>query len=350
MIGNKKLNLHLFAAAIFVSLVAILPIAKVISAHAESVNNSTNTLKIMPVRTDLVIKPGENKTIEASVTNMTNAPITVRPVANDFIAGDDESGTPALILDDKEYASTHSLKRFMSSFPVLTIQPKKAETVKVTITVPKDAQAGGYFGAVRFEPTSPEDGGQVNLSPSAASLILLTVPGDLVETLSLSSFNITQDGKAGSFFNSSNNIQAVVRFQNKGNVQIGPIGKLSVKQGDKLLYESDFNNKDPRDVILPDSARRWEIPVNKIGSFGKYKVLATFTYGQKNQTIEVSQTFWVVPTVVIIMTIIAVALLIGLLMIAWISIRRSRKRRKARKQQSSTPAPPTQTPPSHSGQ
>lgn len=294
-------------------------------ARAETVNDSTNTLKITPVRTDIEVAPGESKVIETTVTNMTDAPITVRPVSNDFVAGD-EWGTPALILEEDEYAPTHSLKRFMSPLSDIQIEPGKAETVEVTISVPEDAQAGGYFGAVRFAPTSPDEGGQVNLSASAASLILLTVPGDLVESLAMTNFDITQDGRAGSFFNSSNDIQATARFQNKGNIQVGPIGKLSVKQGDKVIYETDFNNKDPRDVILPDSARRWQIPVNKIGSFGKYTVVATFTYGQKNQTIEATKTFWVVPMGVIIFTVIALLLVVGLIVGIWMFLRGYKRR------------------------
>lgn len=294
-------------------------------AHAQTINNSPNTLKITPVRTDIEIQPGESKTIQTTVTNMTDTAITVSPIQNDFVAGD-EWGTPALILDADEYAPTHSLKRFMSPLSDVTIPAKQAQTIEVTITVPQDAQAGGYFGAVRFAPTSPEEGGQVNLSASAASLILLTVPGDLVENLDLTNFDITQDGKAGAFFSTANNIQAAVRFQNKGNVQVGPIGKVSVKQGDTVVYETDFNNKDPRDMILPDSARRWDIPVNKIGSFGKYTVVATFTYGQKNQTIEVSKSFWVVPTVVIIATIIIVLLIVGLIIGIWLFLRGYKRR------------------------
>lgn len=298
-------------------------------AQAQAANDSTNTLKIMPVRTDIEVKPGESKVVQTTVSNITDEPINLRPVTNDFIAGD-EWGTPALILEEDEYAPTHSLKRFMSPLSDIVVAPKQSKTVEVTITVPEDAQAGGYFGAVRFAPRSPEEGGQVNLSASAASLILLTVPGALNESLAMTNFDITQDGEPGSFFTSANDIKAAVRFENKGNVQVGPIGKVSVKQGDKVVYEEDFNNKDPRDMILPDSARRWEIPINKIGSFGKYTVLATFTYGSNNETVEVSKSFWVVPTGVIITTVVIVLLLIALV----IGIRfflRSYKKRILRK-------------------
>ena len=296
-------------------------------AFAQTQTNTANTLKVSPVRTDIEIKPGESKTVEVTVSNLTDAPITVRPVENDFVAGD-ERGTPALILDENEYAPTRSLKRFMTPLANVTIPAGEAQTVNVVITVPKDAQAGGYFGAVRFAPASPDGGGQVNLSASVASLILLTVPGDVVEKLNLTSFSIQQDGKTGSYFNTPNNLQASVRFENKGGLQAGPFGKVSVKKGDSVVYEADFNNSNPRDTILPDSARRWDIPLDKIEKFGHYTVNATFTYGAKNQTIEVTKSFWVIPTTYIIAAIVGLVVLIGLIAVGvWFAVRGYKNRK-----------------------
>lgn len=296
-------------------IVAVLALAVLVSpqtALAQATNKSTNVLKVSPVRTDIEVKPGETKTIQTVVTNLTKEPITVRPVQNDFVSGD-ERGTPALILDEKKYAPTHSLKRFMQPLADVTIPAEKAQTVDVTIAVPKDAQAGGYFGAVRFAPVAPEGGGQVNMSASAASLILLTVPGKMVEKLELTDFAIQQGGKTANYFQTPKDLLVTFRLQNTGSVQEGPFGKVSVKQGDKVVYAADFNNKTPRDMILPDSARRWDVPLQNIGDFGHYTVSATFTYGQKNQTIEVTESFWVIPLGVIIGAIAGIFVLIALI-------------------------------------
>lgn len=289
------------------------------------INNAPNTLKISPVRSDITVAPGNTKVVQTMVTNLTDEAITVQPIANDFIAGD-ESGTPALILDADKYAPTHSLKRFMVPLDTVTIPAKQTATVDVTIAVPEDAKAGGYFGAIRFAPTIPNSGGQVNMSTSVASLILLTVPGDMIEQMNLTDFEIKQGGKVGTFFGSANDIAATVRFENKGNVQLGPFGKISVTQGDKVVYETDFNAQNPRDMTLPDSARRWEIPLKNIGSFGNYTVNATFTYGSKNQTVEVTKSFWVIPLSVILWTAGGILALIGLIVGIWIFLRNYKRR------------------------
>jgi len=322
-------NVRTLVALIVILSVTIAVLASSHTYAQTSTNNTPNTLKVSPVRSDVQIMPGETKTVQTTVTNLTSSAITVAPIENDFTSGD-ENGTPALILDADKYAPTHSLKRFMAPLENVTIPAGKAVNINVIITVPENAQPGGYFGAIRFAPATPDGGAQVNLSASVASLILLTVPGNAVEELNLTDFTIQQNGKSDAFFRTSDNIQATFRFENKGSIQLGPFGKISVKKGSKVVYEKDFNNKDPRDVILPDSARRWNVPLENIDGFGKYTVLATLTYGTKNQTVEVVRSFWVIPVSYMIGAAIALLLLIALIVFIIWYIQRRRKRRTPR--------------------
>jgi hypothetical protein len=298
----------------------------VLSHSSFAAAQTANTLKVSPIRSDIQIQPGTSKTVQITVSNLTGAAITVHPSINDFVSGD-ERGTPALILDEDKFAPSHSLKRFVQPLKDVSIPASQARTLDVVVSVPGTAQAGGYFGAIRFAPTDGDSGGQVNLSPSVASLILLTVPGDIIQKLNLTEFNIQQRGTTGSSFATPDELTAKVRFENKGNVQVGPFGRVSVKQGDKVVYETDFNNKDQRDMVLPDSARVWDIPLKDIGNFGNYTVLSTFTYGDKNETVEATQSFWVIPPYVIIAAIVALVVLIGLIVLTVLLVRRSHKRR-----------------------
>lgn len=325
MLVNSRVlkNVRIVLALVVATLV--LSIAHTVSAQAQA----ANTLKVSPVRSDIQIKAGESGKVDVTVTNLTSKAILVKPIENDFIQGD-ESGTPSIILDENEYAPTHSLKRFMKPLGNVIIPANDSKVVTVQITVPKDAKAGGYFGAIRFAPTTPDSGGQVNLSASVASLVLLTVPGPVDEKLNLTDFSILQAGKSATDFRTPKDLKLSFRFENVGNIQLGPFGKVSVKQGDKVVYDYDFNNKNPRDVILPDGARRWEVPLENIGEFGHYTVNATFTYGSKNQSIDIEKSFWVIPTAYIIGAIAAVVLLIGLIVFL-IFFLRGRKRRKARR-------------------
>lgn len=294
-----------------------------------TVTNATDTLKISPIRTDLSIAAGSSGIVKTYVTNISSSSIVVQPIENDFIAGN-ESGQPALILGANSYAPTHSLKRFMLPLSNVTIGAGATQEVDVTIVVPKTAQAGGYFGAVRFASASSDGSENVNLSTSAASLILLTVPGNLVDQLDLTNFDLQQNGNTVSSFRSPKNISVLVRFTNQGNVQEGPFGQVYVTKGKKTVYTYPFNQSQPAQVILPDSARRWSIPLDGLGKFGKYTVGATFTYGSKGESIQVTKTFWIIPTEYIIGAIVAVVLVI-LIIVGLVLLIRSHRHKKSRK-------------------
>jgi len=78
--------------------------------------------------------------------------------------------------------------------------------------------------------------------------------------------------------------------------------------------------------VLPDSARRWTIPLKNIGAFGYYTVEGTLTYGSKNETVNITQSFWVIPFAVIIGGIVGLLILIGLI-VGIVAFLRSYKQR-----------------------
>jgi hypothetical protein len=324
---SRRFVMSVQVVASFVIAVVLFAGFAVSSVNAQT--STANTLKISPVRTDVEIKPGESGEVPVTITNLTNGDILVAPIENDFVQGD-ENGTPSIILNEDDFAPTHSLKRFMVPLGNVTVPANGSVTVKVKINVPATAQAGGYFGALRFAPTTPDSGGQVNLSASVASLILLTVPGPVTEQLDLTDFNLLQGGKSSTDFRTPNDLKVFFRFENKGNIQLGPFGKISVTQGNEIIYDYDFNISTPREVILPDGARKWEIPLNDIGDFGYYTVHATFTYGSSNKTIEVERSFWIIPTAYIITAIVAVLVIVGgiVFLIFWLKGRRKRAIRR----------------------
>jgi len=272
-----------------------------------------NSFRLTPLRTSITINPGGSDTVDIRITNLTPGTANLMPIENDFVAGN-ENGAPALILDNNAYAPTHSLKRFMVPLSPITIPPTQTATVTVTIKVPKNTQAGGYFGAVRFVPVGTS--GQLAIGTNVASLILLTVPGPTVEQLTLTNFDVQQNGGTASNFRTPDDLALFLRFLNKGNLQEAPFGQIYVQKGNKVVYSYNFNQDDPKAEILPDSARRWTIPLKKLGKFGRYTVGATFTYGAKGQTIEITKTIWIIPSTYIFgglaVIVIIAAIVVGL--------------------------------------
>ena len=274
-----------------------------------------NGLRVSPVRTDITIKPGQTQSINVTATNITTVPASLQVIINDFTASNDETGQPALILTPNQFAPSHSLKRFVKPIPSFTLQPGQQKTVTAIIAVPADAIGGGYYGTVRFAPAG--SGGNdktVSLAGSVGSLILVRVPGDIKDQMSIASFDVRQGNSAKSLFTDKKGIKAVIRFQNEGNIQEQPFGKILLKdRSNKILAEYEINSVDPRGNVLPDSIRRFETNLDKIGNFGKYKVEGNFGYGSNGQLLSASTTFYVIPFALIAGFLVLVAVLLFLI-------------------------------------
>jgi hypothetical protein len=313
-----KLKLTAVVASIVTLILPIITAgvsAQSTSGQSTQVTNNSNSMRISPVRTDVIMDPGSTKQLTVYAQNLGTLPVQARAIISDFAASTDETGKPSVILEEEQYAPSHSLKRLALTEPsVVTLPPNTRVPVKVTITVPKNAMAGGYYGAVRFIPVSTLTTGNdtgVAISTNVGSLILLKVNGALVEKVSLVSFDVRQDDKASTFFKKPDGLKAVVRFKNDGNVQTQPFGKVRLlDRSGKVIEEHEINNTDPRGNVLPTSIRRFDPTLEKVGSFGKYTLEGNFGYGSNGELLTSKLSFWVVPTTYMIAGGVALIILI----------------------------------------
>jgi hypothetical protein len=292
-----------------------------ISVFAAAPVAATNGYRLSPVRTDLTIKPGASEVVTVYIQNASSAVEHLQVVINDFEAPTNETGNPALLLNGAN-APQHSLKQFITvSAPTFTLQPTEQKAVSVLLKIPDGTAAGGYYGAIRFAPVGTNGNKNVNLSASVASLVLVTVPGNLVEQLSIAGFGVVQASSTTAasiaqprtiFFNNKN-LQALVRFQNSGNVQEQPFGKVLLKKGSTTEGTFAVNDAASPGNVLPNSIRRFTVKINKVGWFGKYKLQGNFGYGSKGQLLTAQSTFYVIPVPIIIAAAIIVLFIVFLI-------------------------------------
>ena len=296
--------------------VAILLISGLQTAFAASVTSpATNGYRISPVRTDLNISRGSSDVITVYIQNASSAVENVQAVADDFEAPTNESGDPALLLNGAT-APDHSLKQFATiENPTFTLQPNQQKAVSVLIKIPTTATSGGYYGAIRFAPLGATGSKNVNLSASVASLVLITVPGNLVEKVSIAGFGVSQGSstQTHTLFFSNKKLQVITRFQNNGNVQEQPFGKIILKRGSTALGTYAINNASSPGNVLPSSIRLFSVKVSKVGWFGKYKVEGNFGYGSQGQLLTAQSTFYVIPIIVIVLAILILLLVLFLI-------------------------------------
>lgn len=299
----KKLRLILTAMA----LIFMAGSQTVVSAAA----GGGSGMRVSPVRTDAVMQAGTTKTISIYVKNVTESDETLQVIANDFTANKDETGAPALLLNGGTNAQ-HGLKTYLSLPKTVKVAAGQQKEVKATISLPKSVAPGGYYGAVRFAPAT-EPGGVVSLSGSVGSIILVTVPGNIKENLQVASLDVRRNDNAGFLFTSTDKLTATVRFRNSGNVQERPFGKIQLKKGGKVLATYEVNNTTPRGNVLPDSIRKFTVPLKDVHGFGKYALEGNFGYGDKGQLLTASTTFVVVPMPFIVLGGVLILLVLFLI-------------------------------------
>lgn len=285
------------------------------SAQQRAQVGTGNALKVSPVRYDFTMEPGTSKTFDIIIANLTSVDAVLDPAINDFVAAGDESGTPSIILDENQYAPSHSLKQFIPPLQNFALKAGQEKTIKVTINVPKDAAGGGYYGAVRFAPANPGGDKNVNLAASVGTLVLLKVNGEIKEDLSVAGFDVRKKGKPGSFFMDNKDLKNVIRFQNDGNIQLEPFGTVTVKRFGKKVQTTEINNEDLRGNVLPESIRRFEIDLKNLSSFGKYTLEGNFGYGTTGQLLTAKTTFYVVPMALILLGVVLLIALIFLIFV-----------------------------------
>jgi hypothetical protein len=291
-------------------------IAPVSAATASTKPGAGNGLRIETLRSDLTINPGGSQTITIKLNNITSQDAYFQVVVNDFTASADESGNPAIVFDTSKPVTAHSLKQFVQPVPSFLLHSGEQKSIAVTLNVPKTAVPGGYYGVIRFAPSNADGtpNKNISLTGSVGSLVLLKVPGSIKDQLNIASFDVRSGNRASSFFTSKKNLNAVVRFQNIGDIQDQPFGKiLLLNRSGKTLAAYEINNSDVPGNVLPDSIRRFSIPLTKLSSFGQYKIEGNFGYGSGGQLLSASTTFYIIPVFLIVLFVGIVALLVFLI-------------------------------------
>lgn len=289
-----------------------------------------NGFRISPVRSEFVIEKGASQTLAITVENPTGGSVTARGVVNNFIASDKENGEPRLILDENAPQPRNNFKNLVGELPDVTLEPLQKKEIPVNISIPADASSGGYYGAIRFLPVDTEGDGNVALTASVGTIVLIRVPGDLEERLNLTQLSASQEGSTKSFF-TGGDVSVATRLENVGNIHVQPFGKVHVKDMfGNVVQEFELNSTEPRANILPDSIRRFENDINKPdrGWFGRYTITANIGYSQgSGDLITASSSFWYLPVWFLIVLLLVIILIVG--GVFWFMNRRGRGNRRS---------------------
>ncbi|MGH7195914.1 MAG: WxL protein peptidoglycan domain-containing protein [Candidatus Saccharimonadales bacterium] len=283
------------------------------AASAQSSGAQANGFVISPVKSEITVRKGQSQNVQLSVENPTLVKTTVKAVVNDFVASNDESGTPRLILNNKTPLPANNFKTLVNNIPEIKLAPNQKQYINVTISVPASANSGGYYGAIRFAPANVSQKSNVGLTASAGSLFLVTVPGNLTEKANLVQLSAAGASGNASSFLTSGKVSVLARLKNVGNIQVKPFGKIRVI-GTFGHQVASFEFNSSGGDILPASTRKFVKQLKHQSWFGRYRITANLAYQNGGGSlINASSTFYYFPVWFLIVVAVVILIIIGLI-------------------------------------
>jgi hypothetical protein len=223
-------------------------------------------LSISPLKHELAIDSGAEKSATILVTNGTDSQVTLYTSKEDFVAGDD-TGTPTFIKPKDQVSETYSLANWIKlENENITLAKGESREVRFTVKVPKNSEPGGHYGAIFFSPGVPKDG-QVAIVQRLGVLVLINVPGNVEIRGELSGFQIGKKNGENAFSEAGQfdtfPIAFETKFKNGGNTHLKATGKIElVDENGEIL-----KNVGKESIVSPAGAFVGEkltdyIPVN----------------------------------------------------------------------------------------
>lgn len=269
---------------------------------------TSGSIVVGPGKTELFFSPGDTYTLQILTTNVSGMTKIV-----DFRVEDMKSSNkPDQILEFLgNEKGPYSVRDYIKpEVNQLTLKNGQRVRMPVTISIPKNAEPGGLYGAIMISASNLETAdnpqldnaaGQIKIITRVASLVFITVKGDALTSGFLQDFRV-----AKSFYE-----QGPVKFQivsaNTGNVHLNPYGDIEIK--DMFGRIVDAREVDPW-FVMPRSERTREMAWNAKFLFGKYTATLTMNRGYKDIVDVKTVSFWIIPWKIIAIGLIILILII----------------------------------------
>jgi hypothetical protein len=281
-------------------------------------------LTVSPVKVEVSGDPGQTLVGEIELFNeQVETKNLFSSVENFEPSGD--TGSPKFV------GGESGLATWVAVTDRTVVEPSKTVKLPYSITIPADAEPGGYFAAIFFSESNPESeqGGNVSIGGKLGVLILLRVNGDIKEAAGISNFGF--DGE--SRWRTQLPITFVYRFKNDGADRVVPRGDIVIKNTFGSVVTTLPANVNEGSV-LPNSIRKfsaqWGVPSAEGASssffsiaraqmkdfhFGMYKAELALTYGEANQVALASINFFFVPWQLLLLVLLGIGVVVLLLML-----------------------------------
>jgi hypothetical protein len=242
--------------------------------------------------------PGQSDKLNITLKNTAAGDITAQAFINDF-KSDNKTGNPQIITDTTQQ-SPQSIKDFVFGLKDVPLAKGEQKVITIDLKTQSSTPPGAYYGVIRFKAvpagtSTTKGGGEVALTASVGTIVLITVPGTLKEQVQLTNIHVYSGDSEGFFFTKKPN-KIGVEVRNLGNGFSQPFGTVGIQRTfGKSVYSYQLNNTNPRSNVLPESSRIFTDPIKNINSPGRYTVTASVVYGSNGTILTLQKSFWYIP-------------------------------------------------------
>ena len=270
---------------------------------------TTLPLTVAPARQQLTVAPGESTSVNVRFYNQSDSPVSGFIRVADFIV-DNSEGKPRIIEEVEQVSPKFSGQAWFSlPYDRATIAANDKISFQAKIDVPPDANPGGRYIAVYFEPAgslpesvNAEKEAGMSVGSRLASLIYIKVSGETTEKALVSRFF------APNFFEYGP-IKVEAQILNRGDYHIRPRGVITLSN----VFGGQVDQKNLKEEnIFPDTVRSYENSLGQKWMLGKYKLTLSASYGEKGQALEGMAYVYVFPWrvgLVVALTLVIIILL-----------------------------------------
>jgi hypothetical protein len=256
---------------------------------------------IGPGRFELVLAPGESRTVELLVSNRMGDGRIFSFTTEDMEADSTKNDGSVNLLGER--TGPYTIKDFISvPYPEFYLEHGERARVPVTISLPADAEPGGFYGSlltsIISNPNDVED--TSGATPSSviisriATLFFVTTPGGIVRDSELIDFRTLNKQ---SFF-TKGPVTFMIESENYGTVHVAASGVLTVKN----MLGDDVGSVELEPwFILPGAVRTRQVDWNREFLFGRYEATVQINRGYDNIVDEKTFVFWVFPWKIVLM-------------------------------------------------
>lgn len=263
-------------------------------ASAESGDQHTKGLTISPLRTEVEIAPGTSQDKTLSITNNNDYLITVQLSVEEF----------SVINQQYDYAFNveTQLAKWVTFTPdTLELAVGETKTATFTVGVPINAEPGGRYISMFATTDAGASNDGVASRQRVASLIYMTVSGEVSRSGKLATLNSPWFIAQPSDWTATLQNTGSTHYRSRYNVVVYP-----------LFGDSEVARTNGDVLILPGTVRSIKDKIPHPGLPGIYKVVYTIGLGDTPADVQTRYVVYL-PPVAIIVSLFAIILILSLI-------------------------------------